>query len=313
MIYGSVCSGIEAATVAWESFGWHPAWFAEIAEFPNAVLACRYPSVPNLGDITKIYEKKEFKQKIDLLVGGTPCQSFSAAGKRGGLDDPSGNLAIEFLRIARIIKPCWIVWENVPRVLSINKGDDFRHIVSEVQKLGYGFSYRILDARHFGVSQRRKRVFLVGYLGDWRPSVAVLFEPEVLCGDVATSHYKKKGTKQKTKKCVDRPDKPIGVDLYNYNVTGDIATTLNANCHNKNSHGPKVLDLKGLRIHTPIECERLQGFPDGYTDIVFKGKTGLEIAKHRCKALGNSMAVPVMRWIGRRIDMFNKISSSIVS
>jgi len=258
MIYGSVCSGIEAATVAWEPLGWRPAWFAEIAEFPSAVLKHHYPLVPNLGDMTKIYEKAEIKAEIGLLVGGTPCQSFSLAGKRGGMDDPRGDLAIEFLRIARTTKPRWIVWENVPGVLSSQGGNDFRNFIEEIQKLGYGFAYRILDAQGFGVPQRRRRVILVGYFGDWRPAVAVLFESSMLSWDTKESNNKEGKSKSKIQRCSDCKDKPIGVDVYNYSITGDIATTLGANCNNKNSHGPKVLD-SAIRIHTPIECERLQG------------------------------------------------------
>ena len=117
--YGSLCSGIEAASVAWSSLGWRPAWFSEIEPFPNAVLAERYPDVPNLGDMTKIYEQPLFQSAgIDLLVGGTPCQAFSIAGHRLGLDDPRGNLALHFIRIAKGKRPRWLVWENVFGVLS---------------------------------------------------------------------------------------------------------------------------------------------------------------------------------------------------
>ena len=119
MIYGSVCSGIEAATVAWEPLGWKAAWYSEIEKFPCEVLADRYPSVTNLGDMTKLYEKELFNERpIELLVGGTPCQSFSVAGLRKGMADPSGNLALVFLSILERKRPRWVVWENVPGVLS---------------------------------------------------------------------------------------------------------------------------------------------------------------------------------------------------
>src|SRR5271154_6625503 len=140
MVYGSVCSGIEAASVAWEPLGWSAAWLSEIEPFPNAVLAHHWPDVPNLGDMTKIHDNPTFKAKnIDLLVGGTPCQSFSVAGLRGGLDDPRGNLALEYLRLANIKKPRWLLWENVPGVLSSGGGRAFGSILGAFQKLGYGF------------------------------------------------------------------------------------------------------------------------------------------------------------------------------
>ncbi|MEK9724885.1 MAG: DNA (cytosine-5-)-methyltransferase, partial [Rhodospirillaceae bacterium] len=175
MIYGSICSGIEAATVAWEPLGWKPAWFAEIERFPAAVLAHHHPDVPNLGDFTKIDQSAG---PIDLLVGGTPCQSFSIAGKRLGLDDPRGNLTLEWLRLVQRLSPRWLVGENVPGVLSDDGGRTFGAILGTLAELGYGFAYRILDASHFGVPQRRRRVFLVGCLGDWRRAAAVLFEPD---------------------------------------------------------------------------------------------------------------------------------------
>ena len=178
--YLSVCSGIEAATAAWHSLGWEPVAFAEIEAFPSAVLKHHYPKVPNLGDFTKI--EASDVGSIDLLVGGTPCQSFSVAGLRGGLADDRGNLALEFLRLADRTRPKWLVWENVPGVLSSNGGRDFGSILGGLVELGYGFAYRVLDAQHFGVPQRRRRVFVVGYLGDWRRAAAVLFERHGLQG-----------------------------------------------------------------------------------------------------------------------------------
>jgi len=178
--YLSVCSGIEAASVAWEPLGWTPVAFAEIDPFPSAVLKHRFPNIPNLGDFTRITAADV--GPIDLLVGGTPCQSFSVAGLRGGLADDRGNLALEFLRLADRTRPRWLVWENVPGVLSSNGGRDFGAILGGMVELGYGFAYRVLDAQHFGVPQRRRRVFVVGYLGDWRPAAAVLFERHSLQG-----------------------------------------------------------------------------------------------------------------------------------
>lgn len=183
MIYGSVCSGIEAASVAWHPLGWRAAFLSEIEAFPRAVLQHHYPEVPLHGDFTTIAAGQY--DPIDLLVGGTPCQSFSVAGLRGGLDDDRGNLALEYLRLADRLRPRWLVWENVPGVLSSNGGRDFGSILGGMVELGYGVAYRVLDAQFFGVAQRRRRVFVVGYLGDWRRAAAVLFERHSLSGHPA--------------------------------------------------------------------------------------------------------------------------------
>ena len=184
--YGSVCSGVEAATVAWHDLGFEPQWFSEVDAFPSAVLQHHYPNVPNHGDMTKFKEWNNDKT-IDLLVGGTPCQSFSVAGLRKGLSDPRGNLMLTYLAMADRFKPKWLVWENVPGVLSSNAGRDFGTFIGALGKIGYGFSWRILDAQYFGVPQRRRRVFVVGCLGDWRSAASVLFEPESLSGHPAPS------------------------------------------------------------------------------------------------------------------------------
>jgi DNA (cytosine-5)-methyltransferase 1 len=216
MRYLSVCSGIEAVSVAWQPLGWQPAAFAEIDPFCCWLLRSRYRasrpqhmpnpndaptrkeakqraaairnvvalpadgSVANFGDFTKI--GAEDVETIDLLAGGTPCQSFSVAGKRAGLDDPRGNLTIEFARLADRLRPLWLVWENVPGVLSIDDGRTFGAFLRMLVELGYGIAYRILDAEYFGVPQRRRRVFVVGYLGDWRVAAAVLLDSACLSG-----------------------------------------------------------------------------------------------------------------------------------
>ncbi len=205
--YVSVCSGIEAATVAWHPLGWRPVLFAEIDRFPSRVLAHHYPEVHNVGDFTKI--TKEQCGSVDLLVGGTPCQDFSIAGLREGLGGERGNLTLEFLRLAQRLRPRWLVWENVPGVYSATShtvthrdplcvdGDGeriwqdvyadeshaFASFLAGLQELGYGFAYRTLDAQYFGVPQRRRRVFVVGHLGDWRRAATVLFERQSMSGD----------------------------------------------------------------------------------------------------------------------------------
>lgn len=190
MRYIDVCSGISAPTAAWKPLGWQALCYAEIEAAPRAVLAHHYPDVPLVGDFTQI--KGDEYGPVDLLVGGTPCQSFSIAGLRGGLADGRGNLALEYLRLADRARPRWLVWENVPGVLSSGGGRDFGAILGGLAELGYGFAYRVLDAQHFGVPQRRRRVFVVGYLGDWRRAAAVLFERHGLSGNPAPRREKGK-------------------------------------------------------------------------------------------------------------------------
>ena len=164
MRYISLFSGVEAATLAWEPLGWEPVAFAEIEPFPSAVLAHRWPDVPNLGDVTKV-DWSKYRGTVDLVVGGSPCQAFSVAGKREGLLDERGQLMLEYVRAVREVEPRWFLWENVPGVLSQDGGRAFGTLLREMDELGYGMAWRVLDAQFFGVAQRRRRVFLVGCLG----------------------------------------------------------------------------------------------------------------------------------------------------
>ena len=419
MNYLSVCSGIEAATVAWHEMGWNPLAFSEIEKFPSQVLAHHYPNVPNLGDMTKFKEWDFGTNRLDLLVGGTPCQSFSVAGLRKGLDDPRGNLALTYAAILDKFRPKWCIWENVPGVLSSNKGRDFGAFLGAMVELGYGWSYRVLDAQNFGVAQRRRRVFVVGCLGDWESAAKVLFESESLSGNIKSSREARKETSEslipsivgtldtecgggrkahqsamsghfiptywdggqiaETITCTSddqrMPDKnrfqaviqayenhgtdsrikevsisptvtarwgtgggnvPIAlaentigrqplnggngtgyteggpmytlnatrvhgvaqfVDVYNQAVDGQVSATMTSACGGTNTSGPKIMQNMAVRRLTEVECERLQGFPDNYTNIKENCPSGA-----RYKALGNSMAVPVMKWIGQRIQ-----------
>jgi DNA (cytosine-5)-methyltransferase 1 len=445
MRYLSVCSGIEAASVAWESFGWTPIAFAEIERFPSQVLAHRFPGVPNLGDMTRYKDWDIDRDAVDLIVGGTPCQSFSVAGLRKGLEDPRGNLALTFLGMVDHYRPEWVVWENVPGVLSSSGGRDFGSFLGALGQLGYGFAYRVLDAQYFGVPQRRRRVFVVAHSsGDSRRAAQVLFEPESLRGNPPKSRTSGKDTAQclttgtdcrydpetetlipvmyenhpndsrvtgpvsasptvaarwgtgggntplvqhtfrksrraqstedfetwvpdnvtNTLNCFDVGDirsTDIVVQPVMYSVREDAkANTFSAtesevaNCIQSTQsattshhainyivHPPHTFKVRGLghytgtnggvakpgtggsgymgqdekaytvactqdqhlmqgmavRRLTPVECERLQGFPDGWTDILATTPDG-----PRYKAIGNSMAVPVMRWIGSRIQ-----------
>lgn len=199
MKYLSVCSGIEAASAAWMPLGWKPVAFSEIEPFPCSVLAHHHPDVPNWGDMTRFEEWPD--ESIDLLCGGTPCQSFSVAGLRKGLADPRGNLMLTFGAIAAKYRPRWLVWENVPGVLSSNGGRDFGSFLGLLGELGYGFAYRVLDAQYVrveshprAVPQRRRRVFVVGHSGGlWQRAAAVLFERESLRGHPAPRRETREG------------------------------------------------------------------------------------------------------------------------
>ena len=297
MTYLSVCSGIEAASVAWEPLGFKPIGFAEIEPFPCELLKQKYPAVKNYGDITQ-YEKWNIGQ-FDILAGGTPCQSFSIAGKRGGTADERGALMYAYLGIVEAYRPRWIIWENVPGVLSSNSGYDFTSFLAGVEECGYGWAYRVLDAQYFGVPQRRRRVFVVGHI-DNRTDLAaeVLFEPQGVCGNIAAGSE----TQKETTAFIGK-----GVNYFrrggNFKYHKDKkAATL------RNSAASDCFDLvlarekKYIRRLTPLECERLQGFPDNYTQIEWRGKPAEQCPDSlRYKAIGNSMAVPVMRWIGERI------------
>jgi DNA (cytosine-5)-methyltransferase 1 len=374
--YLSVCSGIEAATVAWHDMGWKPIGFSEIEKFPSQLLQHHYPNVTNYGDMTK-FKEWNINEPVNLLVGGTPCQSFSVAGLRKGLEDPRGNLMLTYLAIANHFKPKWLLWENVPGVLSSNGGEDFACLLKGMAELGYGFAYRVLDAQHFGVPQRRKRVFVVGCFGDWRSAAKVLFESESLQRDITPSRSKKKETSSFTTSSFGNYSEGVGtiranggdigggsetlyipnvanclqttsndysradgfnmiaynitfcdangtrkdrlngglyvnetntsntltranvgtyaVDTYNGTIQGNITATMTTTGGGVAS-GPSVVQQMRVRRLTPMECERLQGFPDNYTNTHTSSDTT------RYKALGNSMAVPVMKWIGQRIN-----------
>ena len=191
MRFGSVCSGIEAASVAWHPLGWRASFVSEIERFPCELLRQRWPDTPLHGDFTTI-EADQYAA-IDLLVGGTPCQDFSVAGLRAGMAGDRGNLTLQFLTLAGRLRPQWVIWENVPGVLSSNGGRDFGSFLGGLGELGYGWAYRTLDAQHFGVPQRRRRVFVVGYSGDWRRAAAVLFERHCLQGHSSPRRQAREG------------------------------------------------------------------------------------------------------------------------
>ena len=300
--YLSICSGIEAASVAWNHLGWEPVGFSETDSFASAVLNHHYPEVKNYGDMTQCHTW-EISSKIDILVGGTPCQSFSFAGKRTGMDDLRGQLAIKFFDIVKKYRPKWIVWENVPGVLCSNKGKDFGLFLSNMSKCGYGFAYRILDAQHFGVPQRRRRVFVVGYHEDWRYAAAVLFQKNNLFEKIKRNNLSQTISLQDVRE-IQKKQNGCGWNDSGIAYTVDTHATQGVVYKKDESHIVRRLTL--------LEYERLQGFPDNYSQIKWKNYQVEECPdEKRFKVLGNSMAVPVMRWIGNRIDYVQNILSRI--
>ena len=322
MKYLSVCSGIEAASVAWEPLGWKAIGFSEIEPFPCELLKQKYPHVKNYGDITQ-YENWDIGQ-FDLLVGGTPCQSFSVAGKRGGTNDIRGRLMYAYLGIVEKYKPRWVLWENVPGVLSSGNGFDFASFVAGLEQCGYGWAYRVLDAQYFGVPQRRRRVFVVGHIGNRTDLAAkVLLEPESLCRNFMPSKEAGKeiaGTL--TSGFGARGLDMDGIASGQYAIDDsavfcessfggyqDGVGTLRSS-GGANGYGSENLAVRKMRVRrlTPVECERLQGFPDNWTRIAWRGKSAEQCPDApRYKAIGNSMAVPVMRWIGERMGKVGEV------
>jgi DNA (cytosine-5)-methyltransferase 1 len=261
MNYLSVCSGIEAATVAWHPLGWTAQAYSEIEPFPCKVLAHHYPYVPNHGDMTKFKEWPDYAN-VDVLVGGTPCQSFSIAGLRKGLDDPRGNLMLTYLAIADKYRPTWLVWENVPGVLSSNGGKDFGTFLGGLGQLGYGFAYRVLDAQYVrtdgyphAVPQRRRRVFVVGHIGSWQRAAAVLFDTESLRGNPPPRREAGKAVAGTISKCSftggasGRPEGAaghhflpvLGTDCYNGAITGDVSCTIGTSGSDTTASGQTVM------------------------------------------------------------------------
>ncbi|KAA6204314.1 MAG: DNA cytosine methyltransferase [Candidatus Tokpelaia sp.] len=291
MRYATVCSGIGAPSVAWATLDWRPIFFSEIERFPCRLLAERFPQVPNHGDITKYKDWPDYA--IDLLVGGTPCQSFSVSGKRQGLADRRGNLAMVYLAILGKYRPRWIIWENVLGVVSSNAGRDFSTFLSALAECGYHAAWRVLDARDYGLPQMRRRLFLVGYFGDWRPAAKVLFEPDNLQDTAALGEEAQEADAEAARG-------GSYSDFYRrlgrgYYKPDKVASTCMASA-NSADKSDIVLDCGRPRRLTPLEYERLMGYPDGWTDIAGASDTA------RYQAIGNSMAVNCVRWIGQRIS-----------
>ena len=300
MKFLSVCSGIEAASVAWEPLGWKAVAFSEIEKFPSAVLQKNFPNTPNMGDMTK-YQDWNIEE-FNLLCGGTPCQAFSVANikARTGMADERSNLALTYLQMADHYRPEWLVWENVPGVLSSNRGEDFASFIGALAEIGYGFAYRVLEARNFGLSCFRRRVFLVANSGGWHKPAAVLFGTEESGGNVGTIGKTFETTTKARKESIPKGDRPIG-------VTGlgswyeDLMPTLTK------TGGAQIWDTKKIRYMTAIEGERLMGFPDDWTHVPDWPRGFKSEYNQRLATLGNSWAVPVARWVGERIQMVDEV------
>lgn len=335
--YLSVCSGIEAVSVAWDEFA-RPVAFAEIDPFASAVLSYRFPSVPNLGDLTTIAPRIASGELVapSVLIGGTPCQAFSTAGLRGSMTDARGQLSLSFVEVANAIdaarfvrrqRACGVVWENVPGCLSTDDnafgcllaalaGEDMPLVPAggRWSHAGYVFgpqraiAWRVLDAQYFGVPQRRPRVFVVASAASGVDPIKILFERDGVRRDIAPGIQAGRGAStglaggarkrgqwdvdetglQRTvgTLCADtHPGAYSGQDAY----TGRLVPVF----------GPDGSAIAVRRL-LPIEVERLQGFPDDWTNIPWRGKPEAPDSL-RYAAVGNSMAVPVMRWIGKRL------------
>jgi len=372
--YLSVCSGIEAATVAWDTLGWKPFAYSEFDKFPSAVLNHHYPDVPNLGDLTK-YEEWENDGTVGIIVGGTPCQSFSLSGLRKGLSD-SRNLTGSFVGLCDKYDPEWVLWENVPGVLS-SKDNAFGEFLAGLSGASEALipdkrwansglvsgekrcvAWRILDAQYFGVAQRRRRVFVLAARGAGNFKCAGALFPigegmhwntpkgrekrEEVTGDTGKSIESRNydtiwlaSGQANAEKCLNfagtlmtHNNGSFVTDVQNPQVVyenhpndsrvkemGDVSTTVTSRYGTGGGNIPLVAlepgmkqttyvaeNLKVRRL-TPEECELLQGFPKGYTKIPYRNKSRENCPDGpRYKALGNSMAVPVMRWLGERVQ-----------
>jgi DNA (cytosine-5)-methyltransferase 1 len=331
MNYLELCTGISAPSVAWGPLGWRCVGHSEIKPFANEVLARHYPGIRNYGNLNE-HEKWNIEPgSVDVVVAGTPCQSFSVGNqRRAGINDPRGELALEAIRLVARIRPRVVVWENVVGVLSSRGGRDFAAIVGALADVGYGYAWRVLDCQHFGIPQRRRRVYVVGHNSGLAERAAdILFERTGV-----PQHYQANRrndgtgawwngnhiaqtmdtTLTKYQTMPERNRLPVVRGVASFSATNAttkdivqfVATTT------RSARVLALLRTTGLSIANqptgtctqeflrrlmPIEVERLMGFPDGYTDVRPKGTPDA----CRLEVLGNSMGVPTMAWLGRRI------------
>lgn len=338
MTFLDLCSGVGTAALAFGPHGWRCLAHAEIDPFCKALLAYRFPAIPNLGDVTRFEEWPDVGP-VDAICGGTPCQSFSLAGLRQGLADPRGNIMLAFLAVAFRYRPRWLVWENVPSVLSSNKGRDFAAFLRGLEECGYLCAWRVLDAQYCRTSrfphalpQQRRRLFLIGYFGSWTDPAAILFEPESMRGDHPP--IREKGAGIAAILGADHPACRAVASEFRIAAEVSGAVTSKWAKHSAGPAGDEKYNLVAaypdeVRRLTPRESERLQGLPDDWTliprfarqtakswrpelaEYFLRGNPDLttdeaiRLSSHpdapRFRAIGNAWALNCADWIASRI------------
>ncbi len=278
MTFGSLFAGIGGFDLGLEKAGMDCKWQCEIDKNAIKILEKYWPEVKKYNDVRQLTNP----EPVDLICGGFPCQDLSTAGNRLGLAGQRSGLFFEMARIIDEIRPKWFILENVPGLLSSKNGQDMQTVLETLVKLGYCIAYRVLDSKNFGVAQRRKRVFIIGSLGN--PGCAkVLFGKE---GNTKIS----KNDKKSIKNCISTN---ISSKLVKIARIDDISSTMLTNVGTIGNPTSFPIVHNGIRKFTEKECERLQGFPDGWTEGIS--------SRARYKALGNAVTVDVIEWIGKRI------------
>jgi DNA (cytosine-5)-methyltransferase 1 len=301
MNYVSLCDGIGTVHLAFRSLNWKCLCVAETNE-PCCAVLDRHWGYPNAGDIiSSSFVKRVLRYgQPDLIIGGTPCQPFSHCGKRSGLSSPQGQVTQRFFEVVGEIRPRWVVWENVTGVFSSDEGKDFAAIADSLEQFGYGWAYRTLDAKYFGVPQQRRRVYLVAYLGDYSVAAKVLFEPESVPRRL-TPRFEINGSRVLSQ-TVSRVSEKGG--LIEQCLSTPIAHTLRTGATVQLNSDTFVIETykgeENVRRLAPVECERLQGFPDDYTNIPFHKRPMADY--HRYRMIGNAMTVPVVCEVGRSLE-----------
>lgn len=292
MNYACYCSGIGASTVSLAPLGFVCDSYSEIDGFATNLLAHHYPGTPNHGDLRTITSPSP----VDLVIAGSPCQPYSVTGRRQGIADARGSLALDTIRLAHHSGARWFVWENVPGVLSSGGGRDFRAVVDAATHLGYGVAWGVLDARSFGLPQARRRLLLVGHLGGRsdRAAAVLAHRPPAAADDRPLAEARAMGE--------DAAGNPGRSGIWGW--SGDTTPKFIPDCSptlrtSQGGEGVGVLVGGRLRKFTPVEMERLMGLPDGYTDIVYKGKPATD--RQRLRVIGNSFPIPMVRWIGEGV------------
>ena len=318
MQYLSLFSGIGSESLAWSNLGWNCLAHSEIDKTASSVLSYHYPQIPNLGDVTKV-GWEAYEGRCDLMIGGSPCQSFSVAGERKGLESDYGNLMLEYINAIKTVKPRFFIWENVVGVLS-NKTNPFGAFLSHFlggddplqpnKRWGnYGLffgkewsiAYKVVNSEYFGVPHRRRRIYVLGFnygnCGGLRSQnwgrlerlagipASILFDAESYpkCSEESN------GSQEKTTPSYQRK-----------NGSDHVAKCLTTRANRSSADENYVVVGDKVRFLTPIEFERLQGFPNNYTLIPHKKSFLSNTARY--KLVGNAMTVPVLSWLGHRIE-----------